>query len=296
MGGASSEMNPLVTGCALLALLLALPGSASAQKALDFDAEIKRKKNELARVAKQRAKVQKAIKQDKKDFDAYQARTKTRMDNIRSQSRDIRTEIGKLRKKYASLGATIGRYNRATRGYQLRQKNLSKRLIQHCDTLLSLARTLPPMMSAKAAAVLDYLKSELKGGSVDNIEGLHRLVRIARKLDAQLMEIQVSQGSSPVPQITGTCYRLRVGGVFEAVVKGEHAAVWDFGERAWVMLDDPKKAKLLLHAIEVRNGKQQPALVRIPNMVGARSPARTTQDPAPGEADPAAADSKAGKP
>ena len=249
----------------LLTLLLLVPGSASAQKAaFDYDAEIKRKKAELKRVHKQRKKVKKAIKKDKADFDAYVARTQKRMDTIRKRTREIQDGTGTWRKKLAARGATIGHYRRKTRGFAQRQKIFRKRLVTHCDTLMATARTLPPLLSKKTVSVLDYLKSELRAGSVDNIEGLHRLVRIARRMDAQLMDVQVTQGSSPIPQITGTVHRLRLGGVFEAVARGEVAAVWDFERRKWTLLNDPAKAGMIINAIEVRTGKQKPALVRIP--------------------------------
>jgi len=258
-------MTTARTGLALLALLLLCPGAASAQKAaFDYDAEIKRKKAELKRVQQQRKKVKKAIAGDRKAFDAYKARTQKRMDAIRKRTKEIQDGTGAWRRKLASRGATIGHHRRKTRGFQQRQKIFRERLVSHCDALMQTARTLPPLMSPKAVSVLDYLKSELRAGSVDNIEGLHRLVRIARRMDAQLMDVQVTQGGSPIPQITGTVQRLRLGGVFEAVARGDQAAVWDFQRKKWRLLSDPAKAKMIINAIEGRTGKQKPALVRIP--------------------------------
>ena len=260
-------MSALSRRCVLLALVLILPGTALAQKpaaSFDYDAEIKRKKAELARVLSQRKKVKKAIKQDRTDFEAYKARTHKRMETIRKRTREIQDASGVQRKKFAALGATIARHRRGVRGYQQRQTIFRRRLMWHCDRLMETARKLPPLVSTKAVVVLDYLKSELRTKAVDNIEGLHRLVRIARKLDAQLMEIQVTRGSSLIPQITGTTSRLRIGGVFEAVARGELAAVWDFERKKWTMINDPAKARMIVNAIEVRTGKKKPALVRIP--------------------------------
>ena len=249
----------------LLALILVAPGAASAQKAaFDYDAERKRKKAELERVLEQRKKVNKAIKKDRADFEAYKARTQKRTDAIRKRTKEIQDGTGAWRKKLAARGATIGHYRRKTRGFAQRQKIFRERLVSHCDALMVTARSLPPLLSKKAVSVLDYLKSELKAGSVDNIEGLHRLVRIARRMDAQLMDVQVTQGSSPIPQITGTVQRLRLGGVFEAVARGDQAAIWDFERKKWILLKDPVRAKMIVTAIEVRTGKQKPALVRVP--------------------------------
>lgn len=249
----------------LFVLILVVPALAFAEEpADDYDAEIKRKTAELKRVEKQLAEVKAATSKDAAEFQAYKARTKERAQGIIKQTAEIQKSTGELRQKYDRLGAIIGGHRRKVKGYEARQKNFTARLIQHCDSLMKTARGLSPMLSVKAVAALDYLKSELTGGSTDNIEGLHRLVRMARQMDAQLMDLQVSQGSSPVPQITGTCHRIRLGGVFEAVVKGDAAAVWDFDTGKWRVLNDPAMAKLILAAVEVRSGKKKPTLVSLP--------------------------------
>jgi hypothetical protein len=243
---------------------LAKAPPAGAAGTFDYDKEIKRKQRELRRVLQQQKKAQQAIKKDRAAFEGYKTRTKKRADTLRSQTNTITASVAEWRGKYAKLGAVIGRHKRSARGFAFRQQNFKKRLIKHCDALLAVARALPPLLSKKTVAELDYLKSELKGGSADNVEGLHRLVRVARRIDAQLMDIQVVQGSSPIPQITGTCHRLRIGGVFEAVAKGETAAIWNFERKTWEPVKDPKKARMLSEAIEVRNGKKMPKLVQIP--------------------------------
>ena len=256
----------------LLMLLLQADAAYAEEPQYDYDAEIKRKKAELLRVAKQKKKEQAAIKKDRSDFEAYQARTKERQQNIRKQTRAIQDATGALRKKHATLGAIIGGHRRRVKGYALKQKNFGKQLIAQCEALIALARTLPPLTSTKAIQGLDYLRSELVGGSVDNVEAIHRITRMARKLDAQLMDIQVTQdSSSPMPQITGTVHRLRVGGVFEAVARGDSAAVWDFEQGKWVLLKDPQKARWITEAVEVRTGKKKPSLVTIP-LAGRRKP------------------------
>ncbi len=288
---------PLLALCGLVAgVLMATPlpaqqPPAPQPPAYDYDGEIKRKKAELARVARQKAKVQAAIKTDQAEFAAYQARTRERRENIRKQTRQIQDAIGQLRRRHARLGAIIGANKRKVRDYELRQANFNKSLVVQCEVLIALGRALPPLISTKVVAGLDFLRSELVGGSVDNIEALHRLVRMARKMDMQVMDIQVVQGSSPVPAITGTSQRLRLGGVFEAVAKGDMAAVWDFKERKWRMLADPVKARMLVDAVEVRTGKKKPALVTLP-LDGVLLPGASTRtdDKGQGKAGEAAAE------
>ena len=267
-----------------LIILLSISATSHAEEPpqYDYDAEIKRKRAELLRVKKQIAEVKKATRQDAADFASYKTRTKERAQGIIKQTAAIQKETGELRAKHARLGAIIGGHRRSVRGFEARQKNFTRRLIQQCDRLMAAANKLSPMLSGKAVAALDYLKSELLGRSADNIEGLHRLVRIARQLDAQLMDVQVSQGSSPVPGITGTVHHLRFGGVFEAVVRGESAAVWDAEAGTWRVLDDPAAAKMILAAVKVRNGEKKPALVSLPLAAGAQAESQ----PAPASAPP----------
>ncbi len=279
-----------------MSLLLAAPASAKnppSSASFDYDKEIKRKQRELKRVLQQQKKAQKAIKQDRTAFEGYKARTKKRADTLRSQTNTITASVAEWRGKYAKLGGVIGRHKRTAKGFAFRQQNFKKRLISHCDALLAVARTLPPLLSKKTVAELDYLKSELTGGSADNVEGLHRLVRVARRVDAQLMDIQVVQGSSPIPQITGTCHRLRIGGIFEAVAKGETAAIWNFERKTWEPVKDPKKARMLSEAIEVRNGKKMPKLVQIP--IAPAAPAAQSAPPPAATDGGTAADAGAAK-
>lgn len=294
-------LSPLLVAASLLCASPASAKGPPSSTSFDYDKQIKRKQRELKRVLQQQKQAQKAIKKDRAAFEGYKARTKKRADTLRSQTNTITASVAEWRAKYAKLGGVIGRHKRSARGFAFRQQNFKKRLIKHCDALLALARTLPPLLSKKTVAELDYLKSELKGGSADNVEGLHRLVRVARRIDAQLMDIQVVQGSSPIPQITGTCHRLRIGGVFEAVAKGETAAIWDFETNTWVRVKDPKRARMLSEAIEVRNGKKMPRLVQIP-IAPAASAARSappqaeTDGGAAADAGAAKASTKAKKP
>jgi hypothetical protein len=77
--------------------------------------------------------------------------------------------------------------------------------------------------------------------------------------------IQVSQESSPITEIRGTVYRLRIGTFFEAVVnlKGEECAVW-YGAGGWKTLKDAAVAAQLLKAANIREGKSLPAFVKLP--------------------------------
>ena len=79
--------------------------------------------------------------------------------------------------------------------------------------------------------------------------------------------IQVSQESSPIAEIRGTVYRLRIGAFFEAVVnlKGTECAVWYASDSTgWKTITDPSVAAEILKAANIREGKTMPAFVNLP--------------------------------
>ena len=95
-------------------------------------------------------------------------------------------------------------------------------------------------------------------------------MQILNKLDEASSGIQISQESSPVADIRGMVYRLRIGTIFEAVVdtKGEKCAVFtgwgDDGAPHWKNLDSPDTAMMVLQAVNIREGKSLPAFVNLP--------------------------------
>ena len=122
-----------------------------------------------------------------------------------------------------------------------------------------------PMLSG-----LSLLMNDMTIKSIDVVEGCTRLVQILGKLDEAGSGIQISQESSPVADIRGMVYRLRIGTIFEAVVdtKGEKCAVFsgwgDDGAPHWKDLDSPVLAQAVLQAVNIREGKSLPAFVNLP--------------------------------
>jgi hypothetical protein len=77
-------------------------------------------------------------------------------------------------------------------------------------------------------------------------------------------EVQVAEGISPVKQISGTVYRLRIGSVFEAVVDSRGEKAFYREENEWKPVEDPAAAATLLKAVKIREGKTVPVLVNLP--------------------------------
>ena len=128
-----------------------------------------------------------------------------------------------------------------------------------------------PLIRDQYAGPIGYLVGEIEAGSVENTEALYRLFRIVWDLRTVCREIQVVEVTSPVPQMRGTIYRLRMGSVFEAIVdlKGEKAFLWntpDSGTGRWIALPREDAASILT-AVKIREGKTVPELVHLPDGV-----------------------------
>jgi len=250
----------------LLIVLCAFMGT-QAQEQVDIQNEITRTKRELKRQKKEREKVRKLTVQDKEEFLDYQSRTKQRFDALKTETQSTKKETGTYQKKSDSLGAVLTTVKASQKEYDLKQQGTKNRLITLCEKAMKSTAHLTPSLSKKAYDALNFLKSELAAASIDNSEGIHRLIQILNDTEMQLMEIQISQGASPVPEISGSIYRLRIGGVFEAVVdsKGDKSAVWTGGpDGKWQPVDEAGVSADILRAIHIREGKTRPDLVKLP--------------------------------
>ena len=114
------------------------------------------------------------------------------------------------------------------------------------------------------------MSGEIAAASIDNVEALNRLMQISRDMLSMSREIQSVEGISPVGELKGTVYRMRIGTALEAVVdiRGEHAYIWDRNS-GWQATDDPSIVQSILKAVKIREGKTVPSLVRIPFGSGA---------------------------
>ena len=153
---------------------------------------------------------------------------------------------------------------------ELSQDEFRKKLISFCTAVMPEVKSLPPLTMAPVLSGVSLLINDLEAKSVDIVEGSTRLVQILSKLEEAGSSIQISQESSPVPDIPGIVYRLRIGAIFEAVVdvKGERCAVftgWGAdGAPHWKNPESPPIALAVLQAVNIREGKSLPAFVDLP--------------------------------
>ncbi len=254
----------------LLIVLLVFMGTY-AQEQIDIENEITRTKREMKRLKKEREKVRRLTVQDKEEFLDYESRTKQRFSALESETRSTKKETIVHQKKSDSLGAVLTGIKASQKEYDVKQRVAKTRLIAFCEKAMKSTKQIPPSLSKKAYDALNFLKSELATGSIENSEGIHRLIQVLNDTELQLMEIQISQGISPVPEISGSIYRLRIGGVFEAIVdaKGSKSAVWATGsDGEWLPVKDAAVSAEILRAIHIREGKTLPDLVKLPFAAG----------------------------
>jgi len=269
------KMVHQVTFAAALACCVcaALVSAQTAPPSIDDD--IARLRKELIQSQVDAERVGQEMLKDKQDFDTYRARTAQRLAQTQSELDTLKSETIVVSRADAALAAQINGVLAQRHEIELSQDEFRQKLISFCNSVTPAVKRLPPLIMAPTLSGLYLLINDLTTKSVDVVEGSTRLVQILNKLDEAGSGIQVSQESSPAPDIPGMVYRLRIGTIFEAVVdtKGEKSAVFtgwgDDGAPHWRNLNSPKTAMAILQAVNVREGRSLPVFVNLPLGAGA---------------------------
>jgi len=257
--------------CAAVAVMLMTTIPAFAQQsAEEIEKEISRIRKELVSVQNERATVKDQMKTDRDEFDTYRQSILGKMRALRNETDSIASLQGAFKQKKASLeGAVLG-YKSQQRQYDLLQEQFREKLLLATSSVEMRAKRLTPSAKEKPMAAASLLRSELSSKSVDNVEAVARLFQIARDMDGAGSTIQIVQGTSPVADIRGTAFRLRLGTLAEVIVsqKGDKAAIWtgvnEAGVDQWKVISDPVVAQEILTAVTIREGKAIPRMVKIP--------------------------------
>jgi len=233
----------------------------------DKENEIKRARKELMQLQTERQKNKMERIKDLNEFQDYVKRTTERLAAVKNETATINRQITVQRRKTDSLAALINNANAQVKQAEMCQDAMREKLAVSCDQIIATLQSIPPMVRQNLIASASLLKNELRNKSIDNMEALNRIQQIMVRAEEVTGSIQVSQESSPIAEIRGTVYRLRIGAFFEAVVnlKGEECAVW-YGSAGpeWKMIKDPAIASEVLKAANIREGKSLPAFVKIP--------------------------------
>ncbi len=241
----------------------------SAQTVSELEQEIKQVRKKLVEVQNERADVTQKIKEDRKEFASYREKIVVKLRKTQEETDSLRKEASKFKKKRNRLGSNLLKVKNGQKAYELKQESYRKYLLSAVENTITTTETLSPSLREKPVAALALLKSELQSKGVDNVEAVARLFQVVRDLDGGSYSIQIVQGNSPVSEIRGSVYRLRIGTLLEAVVdlKGSRAAIWsgldENGTDQWSMVDDIITIEEILKGVNVREGKALPSLVNL---------------------------------
>lgn len=251
---------------AILLLSVAAPLVFAQQD--DKENEIKRVRKEIMQLQTERQKNKMDRIKDLTEFKEYSKRTAERLAALKTETSAITQQIASQQRRSDSLSALFDYANAQVKQVDMSQDAMREKLAGSCDQLIASCQTLPPMVRQNLVASAALLKNELRNKNVDNVEAFNRMQQIMTRTEEAAGSIQVSQESSPITEIRGTVYRLRIGAFFEAIVnlKGEECAVW-YGDGAnpeWKTIKDPAIASQILKAANIREGKALPAFVKLP--------------------------------
>jgi chromosome segregation ATPase len=247
------------------AICLACFAASIAIAQSDKESEIKRLRKELTQLQTEREKNKMDMAKDQADFKEYGKRTAERLATVKNETNSINQQTAVQKRRNDSLAALINWANARTKQADMSQDALREKLVVSCDQIIANLQNIPPMVQQNLVASAALLKNELRNKSIDNVEAFNRMQQILVRAEEVTGSIQVSQESSPITEIRGTVYRLRIGTFFEAVVniKGDECAVWYAGA-GWKTLKDASVAAQILKAANIREGKSLPAFVKLP--------------------------------
>ena len=252
------------------ALLFSLPESLPAAATDDIDAEIGRVRKELASIVAEKRQVQEKAEKDYAEHRAYLKTIRQRFGTIRSEIDSLKNLQIVEKERNDSLEGAIRVERSRQRQFELLQNSFRQQLVRVCRVFIEQVRLLPPLSSGTTESALAFLESELKTKNIDNVEGIQRLFQILGTIEELTGSIQIASGPSPVPELRGTVYRLRIGTLFEAAVdaQGRNYALWtgtdSTGEALWTTGSDNATAAGILNAVNIREGKSLPSLVDLP--------------------------------
>ncbi|MBN1131172.1 MAG: DUF3450 family protein [Chitinispirillaceae bacterium] len=234
--------------------------------------DIKRARKELMQLQTEREKNKLDMKKDQKEFKNYTKRTAERLASFKNETASIKQQIAAQQRKNDSLAALINHAGAQARQVMMCQDAMREKLAVSCDQVIAGLQSIPPIVRQNLIASAALLKNELRNKTIDNVEALNRLQQIMARAEEVTGSIQVSEESSPIPEIRGRVYRLRIGAFFEAIVnlKAEECAVWYSADSTgWKTIKDPAVASELLKAAYIREGKSLPDFVTLPLAGGA---------------------------
>lgn len=232
--------------------------------------EISSLEDELQRINAERDRVRTEMQRESEEFSEYSRKIAQRKESFTAAIDSLREQINSSTDQRDSVLSDITGIESTIRQHELLQNSIRRQLNEACEDLISLIDTLPPDIRDNTRNTLEHLSSELQSGRIGNIEALQRYVSITNRIEKLSFEIDVSETESPVRQIRGTVYRIRIGNFFEAIADPEQKrmALWtgydQNGQAQWLISDDPQLVTGVIEAANMSMGQMVPSFVEIP--------------------------------
>ncbi len=256
-----------LAGAAVLAMTQVIVAQQTQQS---LDDEIAQANKDLVQTQQETQRVSQEIEKDQQDYAAYRAHQAQKVAGANSDLDSAKKQMAVQAHANDSLSSLISRLQAERHQVELSEEEFRQQLVGIATKVMPTAKKQTPLVSTQIQSALSLLISDLSSKAVDNVEGCTRLITIINKLEDVTTSVQTASETSPVPDIHGQVYRLRIGAFFEAVVdeKGEKCAVFTGygadGSPQWKVIPSAATAQDILKAVSVRDGKSLPAFVNLP--------------------------------
>jgi hypothetical protein len=196
---------------------------------------------------------------DRAEFEAYRARQSGYRASQEALLDSLRGDEQRLRRDADSSSRRVYGIKARQKEHAARREAFRQHLVSLCDDLDRTLRALPPANVRPQLQALSFL----------NDEGVERLWQIVFTTVDNAEQIEVYSGASPVDQIAGHGYFVRIGYAYLAFIndEGTAGALWTAvadSSGTWETLSDPSVLSALHDSIRIREGKSVPRIIAIP--------------------------------
>ena len=265
-------MNRAVCRIALVgATVLSMTSVLAAQQTQQsLDDEIAQANKDLVQTQQETQRVAAEIQKDQTDYAAYRAHQAQKVASANADLDSAKKQLAVQTRGNDSLSSVISHLQGERRQVELSEDEFRVQLVGIATKVMPMAKKQTPLVTTQIQSALSLLISDLSSKAVDNVEGCTRLITIINKMEDVTTSIQTASEASPVPDIHGQVFRLRIGAFFEAVVdeKGEKCAVFQGysadGSPKWKVINSAATATDILKAVSIRDGKSLPSFANLP--------------------------------
>ena len=253
-----------------LLLIMTIGTMPEAAPPSDYDEEIRDLKEKIERVRKKSADVKAEIGRDLRSFGSADSLQQGTVRRLTDEKASLAEQYERAGVRLDSLQLEMEDIGRRCNNLAIGGKQFSGGLLDACDRLLAALDRLPPVNIGNHSGALRFLKSEIKGKSVDNTEALERFWQILFAVNDMAGSVDVHTAPSPVPSVAGEMFFIRIGLAWLGVVedKGAAAFIWHADTvdtaGAWMPVEQPSDVAAMLKCARMHQGNAVPEITGLP--------------------------------